>query len=272
MGSKSAILQPSCEAERPNFMTMIRNTTLHDAILALPEEALSKTTRILEREIRAKHDGEFPQLLNLLRMRFWDEYLGCQTEKREKILLTEVYYGLCTQAWFHQYIVNNPLHLSWFIRPPFEQQIVRRELIQIAQARMREVLDAPIYEEVWKKVKDDDGTERSVCTKRLNVALVRTMLEIWKLMSDRLEGAVLQRHKVQSLNLNMNQNAPATNPALINVGGESLMLEDTSVTMEELDAFEKKMLSIQNATAKIEGKISKDYIEVDVEDGEDEES
>jgi hypothetical protein len=230
-------------APKPSLLDYIAPMEdLSDAVHKIPVDYLESSERTLEKEIRKANKGKFDRQLALLKISFWDEYKRAVRQKTT-MQLENITWGVCHPQWFKKHVVENSLAAAWLIKPPTEEIILQKELLNLGFKKLRTALSAPIIN-LCRVVKRDLETGDSVVTyeKRVDIKLLREVHSIVKTLQDRVHGSIVQRQfikqQTQSMNVNIDQGPAPNDPA-------ARSLADPNLTMEDLEAFERQLLKMQ---------------------------
>jgi hypothetical protein len=251
----------------PSALTLIdKQEVFYQKAMALPPEYLILSEMALEEEIRERKGGKFDKTLGMLKIAFWDEYSRA-IHTKTSIKIPHVWRPLVSESYWKMNVLENKLNLAWLIHPFADENVVQREMLALGFKRLREALELPLLEKYNVVDTDEEGNRRKVILERPNVALLKEMHNIVKTLQDRVYGAVTQHHQVVSKNLNLNLAAgpqPAEPPKPVNpkvneaLKGASkpaalpvVSLDSAAITLEQLEAYEKKLLSIEDRIADI---------------------
>jgi hypothetical protein len=156
-----------------------------------------------------------------LRLTFWDEY-NAATAQGKRMSLKNVIHKVCPIEVWNGYYRRNLEKVLWIITAPRDYNLSLRHIHAKGMMRLEQIMNLPI------KDKEGEVDHRSV-------ALI---LKTFQLVDLRVKGAILQKVQIQQQNLNME------------VSSEQ-MQNLSQMSMEELDAMERKLDKMQ----RIEGKV-----------------
>jgi hypothetical protein len=128
-----------------------------------------------------------------LRLAFWNEFNVAMSEN-SKMTMANIFAGICTQQFFDQKFMNEPVCVAWLLCPPANYVIALEEMLTQSQSRMREVLDVdPV---------DEEGN--------VNMKLAELQLKIHLATESRLKGSNVQRTQLIAEMRTTNTNVNAT--------------------------------------------------------------
>ncbi len=153
---------------------------------------------------------------NALRMRFWFEYDEAQNEKR-KLKIKNIWTGVCEDMAFYG-ALKKPHKVAWLITRPLDYEIATAELHQFTLAQLRKIVSTPL-----------------VVNGKYNASAAKDKIEIFKLLDQRVKGAVVQK------TLNVHSSLVGKANAL----SEEARREDV----------ERRIKELERATDKQQGKI-----------------
>jgi hypothetical protein len=152
--------------------------------------------------------------LNRLKLRFWDEWQISLLAgvKCTKISIASVYYGICTEEYFYENVLNIPLSTVWIVVPPSDFIVTMRDVLNQGLDRLKEIINLPLVTEEpilyrGECVLGDDG--KPIIKKVIQRAVISEIRQLVSLLSDRVHGAVVQRLDVRQNSLNMDLSANA---------------------------------------------------------------
>lgn len=173
------------ETNDPKSVANMIPDALKKALKDIPLELLGCSEERLVQQVGPS------QVLEMLRLSFWDEY-SIAVDNGRKMQINRVYGPICSREFFYREVVGNPLFLGYIIRPTLDYTFKMRELLEIGHRRFREVLHLPLHE----------------ANGRVNVPLVAEMVKIVSLVENRVRGAVVSKLQVEQRSLNVNVDAP----------------------------------------------------------------
>lgn len=170
--------------DNPKSLVNLLPSYVSNAVQAIPdeffllgEEELTKVARVTPTD-------------NLLRVSFWEEYRRA-TRTSTKMVMSNVYGGLCTKRWFDQVVLNS-YKLTFMITPPKEVQVVLENLLLVGLEEMEKILKAPLVHETGKFAGEFNGK------------LAHVKVQVFELLLDRRRGQVATKSEVITKNLNVN--------------------------------------------------------------------
>jgi len=162
-----------------------------------------------EDELRLKIKPSAMQ--NRIRLAFWIEYdMACNLGR--KMDIRRVYAGLCTKDNFEKMYCNST-KMAWMLTPVASYHTNMEEALETSISQLRKILDAPLFLQ--------DG---SLDTKAANV-----VINVFKILDQRVHGAITQKIETKSLVVNKNIGAKE--------GGSPAMWppEDIDVRLQQLE-------------------------------------
>lgn len=190
------------DARNPRSLVNIVAPEVKAAILRLPRELLLMDEKALKRKAAPT------DTVNYLRLNFWLEYNRAQ-EKQCRMLVSNVLRGVCSKEWFYDGVLASDLKLAWIITPPADYAVVQADIFQTALDKLRRCLHVKPYTITVTEETDKDG-RKTVTRKQVpNVAAMREVREITRMLSDRIQGSVIQRLAIKQHNLNEGLALPA---------------------------------------------------------------
>ncbi len=149
-------------------------------LFRMPEKELKKASKPTPTECR-------------LRLAFWNEFNIAMSEN-STMTMANVFAGICTQQYFDQKFMNEPVCVAWLLCPPANYVIALEEMLSQSQSRLREILEL------------DPVTEHG----EINLKLAELQFKIHLAVESRLKGSTVQRAQVISEHRNTNLNVNAT--------------------------------------------------------------
>jgi hypothetical protein len=207
---------------------------LRRGVRAVPERIWASSEAELNVLIfgRDQHGNPNPvrALENRLRISFWKEYdraimYGAtnpatgKEHSRNAMKITNIIRGVCSEHFLLN-CFNDHFRTAWILRPPIEYMIAAEDLLELANARTREVLELPL--------RNSKGQP--------NVKLAEVISRIRHELEMRVRGAVAQRHRNENVNINVDVNG---NP--LPKGSPQLPAGRRARTPEELDQRIKEL-------------------------------
>lgn len=178
--------------DNPYSLLNLSPDRLKPIIMKVPTSVFTLTeTQFKEKYKPNEIDGR-------LKLRFWDEWQGLMLRslKKAKIDLSRVYYGICTQDYFEQVILKDPIKVANMIIPPFDYFTAMREILYCGISKIREIVLLPVTSE---KVVTIDGKKKTIST--INTSLIGEIRRIVEYLSDRVYGQTPQRLEIEQKNL-----------------------------------------------------------------------
>ena len=209
----------------PHALVNLLPDKVREAVKRIPVNYLTMEERKLQVEANA---GETERLL---RTSFWEEYT-LATDNKRNMSIDKVYTGACSREFFYRYIVANPLKLAYLVRPMKAYMLRMKELLDLAQDQMREIMLLPIL--------DKKGVP--------NTKLIAEKVKIMILTENRVKGTVVQKIATQSKNLHVHTNADGK--------------------LETVDV-EAEIASVESQLAKLRGETRTLTLDVNPKEGED---
>lgn len=172
---------------------------------------------------------------NMLRTRIWSVYTQCLAKKKTSIRNHEIYQGICTPQTFYT-IAQNPKRFAWMLHPPPGYLERLEETLDFGLDRLRkEVMTA--------KLLYPNG--------HLDAKAAQVFMNAVEYLDARVRGAVIQRIKTESVNVNVDVSKQASPESM----------EEIDKRIKELRAkFEAVYALPQSPTN------NSDAIDVDVEE------
>ena len=165
---------------------------LKPLIMKIPAEVFMMT------EAKFKEKYKPNEIDGRLKLRFWDEWQGLilRSLKRNKIDLSRVQYGTCTQDYFDNVIMKDPIKVANMVIPPFDYFTAMREILYCGISKIRDIVLLPVTSD---KVVTIDGKKHVIQT--VNTALIGEIRRIVEYLSDRVYGQTPQRLEIEQKNL-----------------------------------------------------------------------
>jgi len=170
-------------------------------IASVPPKYFTMSERELETEL------EPDEILNKLKLRFWDEWQVCiLSGTTTKLPINAIFYGVCTEEFFYDKVIADPKGLAWVITPPTDYVVTMRDVLRQGLARLKEIVELPIMLEEpimarGKPVRGDDG--KIMFKRTIQKGVITELRQIVTLLTDRVHGAVVQRLDVEQKNISM---------------------------------------------------------------------
>lgn len=158
-------------------------------------DAIKHAIDLVPESLLVLSDGELSRTLKptpvdvALRMAFWRRFEMVAVGRAKQVTPIHVYSGVCSEAYFRQKVLTDPLRVAWLIHP-FEQYANK--------------IDAVLFDSIdrlWQFVRMDvSGPDGRECPRRVEV--VHKI--IVDLMNRRM-GMAVQRTENKSLNVNVDK-------------------------------------------------------------------
>ncbi len=157
-----------------------------EAMLTVPQELFMKDQEELKAFFKERQYHP-TKTDNRIRIAFWNEYHLAHALRR-KIVMKNVYGGVCTEAYFNQKFLLDKLRVSWMLCPPPRYMEAMEEALTYGIDQMREILGIEV---------DKDSKNA--------VGMAEAKIKIVQMLDARLRGAVVQR----SQNMHVHASVPA---------------------------------------------------------------
>jgi hypothetical protein len=196
--------------DRPESMlNLLGDEDLAAAALKLSSEFL----RMSEYELQKLCGEARPSRLDRrVRIHFWEEYENAAKLGKAMDLdgvIREA--GVHSWAAYRQDLLDSAPLLAWFLSPPASYKIQLKEAQDLGLSRLMEILELPIVDPV---------------TKKPNVGVAAIILQAWKSVDMRLNGALTQR--IVQLSGSMGEAPP---------GATAVNMADVEKKLAELEAM-----------------------------------
>lgn len=138
--------------------------------------------KLSERDIKRKTKPD--PILDMLRLRFWQEYDRAQLVDQQ-MRQVDIIRGLCSKEYWYEKICKDPEKLTWILLP-LAGYITRMESSLItAQDEIEDILRLPIRQTLH----DKHGKKYEV----IDSSLIANKIKIWQALDIRVKGAVVQK-------------------------------------------------------------------------------
>jgi hypothetical protein len=212
----------SDDKENPRHVLNLVPEAVRNAMERIPAEFLAMD----EDELEARAPRQKWTLVDRrLRTAFWIEYARAQ-DTGSNMQISNVFNGTCSRNYFYGTIMENKIKLAYLMRPPADYTIAMEESLNFGVARLREILDFPLW------AKDKDGIERP------DVKVAEVILKTVTLIDQRVKGAVIQR--IEQKNLNVNMGAKGTQEA------EAISVDEIDRKLAELSQAIKPAITVDS--------------------------
>jgi len=125
-----------------------------------------------------------------LRLAFWNEYYETQDKHKKGMAMGRMIMGVCTNAYWYEEILPNPLKLAWILYPPANYAKAMEEILDLSMRQMRNIMTL-------------NHNRKS----GFDIPLIKEKIKIFALIDNRVRGSVLQRVRVdqQAVHAHMHQ-------------------------------------------------------------------
>lgn len=158
---------------------------------------------------------------DILRMKFWLEYDRAVSHGLTKMNLANVTAGIVSKEFFHSQYLREPSRVAWLLCPPMNYLARLNEIHYQAYCSLSEIIREPTT--------DDHGN--------FDLKLAHLKVKIFEIMDARINGPIVQLHKHDVTNKNLNLNANLTPSAERSL---NLQIEEKGV-----EGLEKKLAQLQ---------------------------
>lgn len=191
------------DKSNPRSLVNIVPSEVRAAILRIPKELLLMEEKALRRKVKPS------DTLNYLRLNFWLEYNRAQ-ERQCRMMMSNVLRGACSKEWFYDGVVSSDDKMAWILTPPADYTVVQVDIFQTSLEKLRQCLRVRPYNLTVTEETDKDGNKTVTRKQVPNVAAMREIREIVRMLSDRVQGSVVQHLaiKAQSHNVNEERSLP----------------------------------------------------------------
>lgn len=156
------------------------NSSLIVGMKNIPEELL------IEDEVELKKRFNPTPIHYALKKKLWSRFYEVQKTGEFRIKLIELYDGICTDAYFFQTILKNPVVVAWLTAPPVDYHAMIEEAFRFSFEKVRDgILNMPITEKT-----------------------APILLKAFQYFADRHLGPVVQRIESKNLNVEVDGNKP----------------------------------------------------------------
>lgn len=112
--------------------------------LTVPEEFLNLDEEALLKSLAKGYKFRPTPTTEAIRHNFWMEFDRVVTGKKDSLMnMTNVYFGVCSRAHYHN-IVNDPYAFSYVLTRPPEYEAIQAGMLSLATRRLREILSIPL--------------------------------------------------------------------------------------------------------------------------------
>lgn len=113
-----------------------------------------------------------------LRSSFWFEYNKVMSSGANKIKMSNVCNGVCSEDYFQNEIATNPIMLSWIILPKHTYEIILDEGWESSMTAIRRILDMP---------------DTNPKTGKPDYKMLDLKIKVFKMFDERKHGGVVQK-------------------------------------------------------------------------------
>jgi hypothetical protein len=160
--------------DRPEgIMSLLGDEELAEAAIRLPEEMTTMSETQLAAQV------PLDRVDRRMRIHFWEEYENAAKSYR-KMEMQTVAAGTGAVSWesYKQMLIMTPGKLAWLFNPPAGYKLQLQEAQELGLSRLMEILELPIKDPL---------------TQRINVGVAAIILQAWKSVDMRVNGALTQR-------------------------------------------------------------------------------
>ena len=202
------------DKNNPKSLVSMCPSNMAERIAAIPDNVFSMDDKEIE---KAAHVTEADKQM---RAAFFIEYERA-VRNGDKISPANVYKGIVTASYFHNYVINNSFKLAFVIRPYREYQAQLEELLQFGFDRMSEIMR--------RSQVDENG--------KLDHKLAALQMQLWKELADRRRGSTTK-------NINLNSQIQSTNLNITKDITAPRSVDEIDKKLKELEAQEAKTITI----------------------------
>ena len=185
--------------------------------------------------------------VNKLRIGFWLEHERA-IKANCKMEMVNVWSGVCSAEYFYEIcICKNDIikNIAWILNPVQNYATIMEEGLSVANRRLRDILEMPLYE--MKSYKDSKGNMKN---RRVpNTKVAELIIKAHQILDTRVKGAVVQKVESKSVNMNVNENAPQ---GAVGINMSAIDVEAEIKRIEEENA-RKNLSGVTDAARTIEG-------------------
>lgn len=166
-----------------------------------------------------------------LKLNFWYEYELAQREKR-RMEYENIWFAICHEDYWND-LVNDVVKVCWLTRPIQDYMLTMREMLYTGMDRLREIIEAPPF--------DLNGIP--------NTALMNTQMKAFKMIDERVRGAIPQTLHIKGQHTINNVTDPG-NPMITlptEVVGHIAQEHNKQIeNLSSVDSFSLDNLSLEN--------------------------
>jgi hypothetical protein len=221
----------------------------------MPSWFRESAKKIPKRNMRMDFDNLIKQARpnqteEMLRLTFWEEYKRAIAANEDKMVLSNIFGGVCDPRVFRDLVEKNPIKLAYLLFPTPALSSSLEDIIQLGTKRMRTLLNAePV---------DEDG--------KVNVKLASLQKTIWE-TAIKLKNGTTQTVNINQRSLNVTQLHSAPPPT--DVTPEQVQIE--AVKSEQVVSDVEPSFSVAELEAAALADLPKPLVEVATEGFEDDE-
>lgn len=149
------------------------------------DSSLSAAIAALPGAIELKDESELRKMFRptptdcAMKKQLWTKFYDCEVSGDFRIKMTDIYGGICDNAYFYNHFLKQPIRVAWLVSPPIDSGALLEAAFMHSFERVIEgILNMPV-------------TEKSA----------PVILSAFKYFADRHLGPIV--HKVESKNLNV---------------------------------------------------------------------
>lgn len=176
----------------PKALINLVPKSVKDAMLRVPEAFLNMDERELE---KLTPKQSFTLVDRRLRTAFWLEYARA-TDAGTALNLANVYQGVCSRAYFYNYVIESQPRLAYLLLAPTDYRIAMEEALLFGVDRLREILDLPIYDPSGKP----------------DPKIADVILKTVAILDQRVKGAVIQKIQQHTVHESKGGGKPTESP------------------------------------------------------------
>lgn len=151
--------------------------------------------------------------LNCLRMGFWSEYTNSITAARA-FNITNVSSGICTRELFGHLILDKN-RLAWIILPPRQYLAMQEEILLEGIHKLRAFLQTPAIDRKTTVKIGKEGERTETVEEKINVSAIGEARKLVEMLENRIKGAVVQRHAIQTQDVSGALPSPSSDPMAV---------------------------------------------------------
>jgi hypothetical protein len=172
--------------DQPDSIASVLPEEFLARVLLIPDDAMKLPESQLESQ------GMVSRQDRRVRIQFWHEYEKAAKERRQMNLQTIVEHtGVPSWDGYAEKLYLNPSLFAWLMQPPAGYRLQMEEAQEIGLKRLTDIMELPIMDSAGK----------------VNVAVAMLILQAFKLVDQRVHGAITQR--MVSVNLHGAEPPPA---------------------------------------------------------------